>query len=61
MVARDLASGRLIRLLPEWRSPSRPVLAVYLSQRQLAPKVRTFIDLLALRLPLIEGFESTAC
>jgi DNA-binding transcriptional LysR family regulator len=60
MVARDVASGRLIRLLPEWRSPSRPVLAVYLSQRQLAPKVRTFIDLLALRLPLIEGFESPA-
>jgi DNA-binding transcriptional LysR family regulator len=48
----------LIRLLPEWRSLSRPVLAVYLSRRQLAPKVRTFIDLLALRLPLIEGFES---
>jgi DNA-binding transcriptional LysR family regulator len=58
MVSRDLASGRLIRLLPEWRSLSRPVLAVYLSRRQLAPKVRTFIDLLALRLPLIEGFES---
>ena len=58
MVSRDLANGRLIRLLPEWRSLSRPVLAVYLSQRQLAPKVRTFIDLLALRLPLIDGFES---
>lgn len=60
MVARDLAGGRLIRLLPAWRSPSRPFLAVYLSQRQLAPKVRTFIDLLSLRLPSIEGFESPA-
>jgi DNA-binding transcriptional LysR family regulator len=48
MVARDIASGRLIRLLPDWRSPSRPVLAVYLSQRQLAPKVPTsLVDPLA--------------
>jgi DNA-binding transcriptional LysR family regulator len=58
MVARDIAGGRLVRLLPEWHSQNRPVLAIYLSQRQLAPKVRTFIDLLAHRLPLIEGFES---
>lgn len=60
MVARDVAQGRLVRLLPDWRGLGRPVLAVYLSRRQLAPKLRTFIDLLALRLPLLEGFESAA-
>lgn len=60
MVARDIASGCLIRLLPEWNSLSRPVLPVYLSLRQLAPKVRTLIDLLTQRLPLMEGFEAVA-
>jgi DNA-binding transcriptional LysR family regulator len=59
-VARDVAQGRLVRLLPEWHGLSRPVMAVYLSRRQLAPKLRTFIDLLALRLPSMEGFESAA-
>ncbi len=60
MVARDVASGQLRRLLPGWIASSRPLFAVYLSRRQLAPKLRSFIDLLALRLPSIDGYESVA-
>ncbi len=43
----DLAAGRLIRVLPRWRSLSLPIYAVYPSRRHLAQKVRAFVDLLA--------------
>jgi DNA-binding transcriptional LysR family regulator len=36
----------LIALLPEWRYLDFSLYAVYLSQRQLATKVRVFIDYL---------------
>lgn len=44
-----LASGQLVRLLPQYRSGDFDVYAVY-SQRQNVPaKIRSFIDFLALR------------
>ena len=43
----DLASGRLVRLLPDWTTTSLAIYAVYPSRKNLAQKVRTFIDLLA--------------
>jgi DNA-binding transcriptional LysR family regulator len=45
-VASDLMRGTLVPLLPEWKAPGLTLYAVYLSQRQLAPKVRAFIDYL---------------
>jgi len=42
--AAELASGRLIRLLPEWSSIIRPLHAVYPSGRHLTPKVTTFLE-----------------
>jgi DNA-binding transcriptional LysR family regulator len=47
----DVAAGRLVPLLPDWRSPPADVHAVYPSSRYLAPKVRGFIDLAATRFP----------
>lgn len=47
MVKDDLASGRLLHLLPEW-APRREVIhAVYPSRRGLLPAVRTLINHLA--------------
>ena len=46
IVGRDLMRGSLIALLPEWRYLDFSLYAVYLSQRQLATKVRVFIDYL---------------
>ena len=40
----------LIRLLPGWHVAQIPILAVYPDNRQIAAKVRTFIDFLARRL-----------
>lgn len=41
----DVASGRLVRVLPEWRSSADPVHLVYPEQRFVAPKIRSFIEL----------------
>jgi DNA-binding transcriptional LysR family regulator len=45
-----IASGRLVRVLPEWTSEENPIHAVYPSSRHLSSKVRAFVDFLAARL-----------
>ncbi len=47
MIEEDLATGRLQRLLPRWRSPKVPVYAVFASRRGLLPAVRALLDHLA--------------
>ncbi|HWX04545.1 MAG TPA: LysR family transcriptional regulator [Bradyrhizobium sp.] len=47
LVANDLESGRLIRLLPEYRPVELSMNAVYPHRHHLSAKVRSFIDLLA--------------
>jgi DNA-binding transcriptional LysR family regulator len=46
LVADDLESGRLVRLLPEYRPVEFAMNAVYPHRHHLSAKVRTFIDLL---------------
>ncbi|TBV14356.1 LysR family transcriptional regulator [Stutzerimonas kirkiae] len=48
----DLANGHLVRVLPEYPSPATPLHAMYPHNRQLAPRVRVFIDYLLEHLPL---------
>jgi DNA-binding transcriptional LysR family regulator len=47
LVAEDLEQGRLVRLLPEYRSVEFSMNAVYPHRHHLSAKVRSFIDLLA--------------
>ncbi len=49
LVAEDLSAGRLVRLLPGYRTPDTPVYAVYPHSHFLSAKTRTFIDFLAAR------------
>ena len=46
MVHDDLAAGRLVRLLPEYRPVELSMNAVYPHRHHLSAKVRTFIDML---------------
>lgn len=46
MVGADLAEGRLVELMPGWRSIALGIYAVYPSRKFLAPKVRVIIDFL---------------
>ena len=43
-VIRDLADGKLVRVLPEVTRGAPPVHAIYPSRRLLAPKIKAFFD-----------------
>ena len=47
VVENDLASGRLIHVLPEWNLPSGGIHAVFPTARFRPAKVRAFVELLA--------------
>ena len=47
LIQDDLETGRLVRLLPEYRTVELSMNAVYPHRHHLSAKVRTFIDLLA--------------
>jgi DNA-binding transcriptional LysR family regulator len=49
-VRAHLRSGRLERVLPEWRSPDAPIYALLPSSRHVATKTRVFLDATAARL-----------
>jgi DNA-binding transcriptional LysR family regulator len=44
LMADDMVSGRLIRVLPKWQARELPAHVVYPAQRRLPLRVRTFID-----------------
>jgi DNA-binding transcriptional LysR family regulator len=44
LVSKDVAAGRLVRVLPEWELPHKPVYLVFPDQRPLPRKVRVVID-----------------
>ncbi|MBB4846231.1 DNA-binding transcriptional LysR family regulator [Paucibacter oligotrophus] len=44
VVASSLAKGTLVRLLDEWTLEHLDICAVYLSSKNMSPKVRSFID-----------------
>lgn len=46
IVGKDLASGALVPLLPQWKPPGFNLYAVYLSRQNLPLKVRAFVDYL---------------
>jgi DNA-binding transcriptional LysR family regulator len=48
LVAEDIAAGRLLHALPEWRLPSGGIYAVYPASRFRPPKITTFVDMLTL-------------
>jgi len=47
---RDLASGALVRLLPDWTAEEYPLFAVLPSNRFVPGRVRVFVDFVAARL-----------
>lgn len=46
-IARFLASGRLVRVLPNHHTPEADIFAVYAQRHQLSTRVRSFVDFLA--------------
>lgn len=50
VVEEELKSGNLVNLLPEWSTQEIPILAVFDANRSSSPKVRAFLDDLAVYL-----------
>lgn len=50
LVTEELRTGQLTPVLEDWTPPSTPIHALYPSQRQLAPRVQVFLELLYARL-----------
>ncbi len=46
-VARHLAAGRLVPVLPQWHTPEADLYAVVPQRLHLAPRVRAFVDFVA--------------
>jgi DNA-binding transcriptional LysR family regulator len=44
LVRAELDAGRLVRVLPEYSAPTRPMHILYAPDRRLTPKLRSFID-----------------
>jgi DNA-binding transcriptional LysR family regulator len=47
IIAADIASGELVRLLSDWQTPRLPVHAVFPPQRHPSAKLRAFVEFLA--------------
>jgi DNA-binding transcriptional LysR family regulator len=43
MLERDVEAGALVKLFPEWRLPERPMSLLYYRDRQMTPRLRSFI------------------
>ena len=50
LVRLDIEAGRLVELLKEYAPPARPIYAVYPKERQLTPKLTSFVDFLVKKL-----------
>jgi DNA-binding transcriptional LysR family regulator len=55
LVSAELASGRLARVLPDYRSDERNIYAIYPSRQFLDAKIRTWVDFLLEELPGLLG------
>jgi LysR family transcriptional regulator, transcriptional activator for dmlA len=53
-VAPDVHAGRLVRVLPDWRSELTPVSGLFPSGPRLPLRVRLFLDAMVKRLASVE-------
>lgn len=60
LIAPDLASGRLVRLFPDYEGTDSDIYAVYSTRRNLSPKVRALIDHLVAAFGPVPPWERTA-
>ena len=56
LVGDDLAAGRLVELMPEYRSIELGIYAVYPTRKHVPAKVRALIDFLAAHFAQVGGF-----
>jgi DNA-binding transcriptional LysR family regulator len=60
LVGDDISAGRLVRLLPQYSDEGSDIFAIYSEKRNLAPKVRAFIDYLVEHFGTVPPWEREA-
>lgn len=60
LVARELAAGRLVEVLPEYRSVELGIYAVYPTRKFVLPKVRALLEFLSAKLARADWLEPGA-
>ncbi|MGA7974796.1 MAG: LysR family transcriptional regulator [Pseudolabrys sp.] len=51
MVSEDVDAGRLVPLLRDYAAPTRPLNLLYLRDRRMSPKLKSFVDFVVDRFP----------
>lgn len=49
LLSSEIEAGRLVRLLPDYQLPSRPLHLVYMPDRLMSPKLRSFVEFVLMR------------
>lgn len=57
LISADLAAGRLVRLLPDYTHSESAIYAIYPERRNLAPKIRAFLDFLTAHFGKVPPWE----
>ena len=57
LIARELASGRLVEVLPKYRSIELGIYAVYPTRKFVLPKVRAMVDFLSAKFAAADWAE----
>lgn len=58
LLANEVAAGRLVQLLPGYELPSRPMHIIYLPDRRMSSKLRSFVDFVTERFGPRSGEKS---
>lgn len=56
LIGKDLAAGRLVEILPEFRSIELGIYAIYPTRKHVAPKVRVLVDFLVQQFSGLRSF-----
>ncbi|PVH30156.1 LysR family transcriptional regulator [Pararhodobacter oceanensis] len=60
MVAKDLRSGALVHILPEYAPPSTDIVVMFADRRNLAPKTRVFVDFIVRQFRDAQGYRTAS-
>lgn len=60
LVDADISANRLVEVLPTYAPPVRPIYLLYLRDRQMSPKLRSFVDFIVERFGIDSGSISGA-
>lgn len=60
LVSEDVAAGRLVHLMPQWRAPSLPVYLVYPQARFYPARLRLFLEAMRDAMPDVTGMLARA-